>query len=265
MTDTREFYAATVDEAVLKAAAALSVAPDQLSYEVIDAGGAGFLGIGARDARITVRNVESASQVNNSLLDPDVEAEDEVGEDAELSPDVGNESFTGESQGETVEAAIPEPKHEAGDVPAEVLEDTEKLITSFVQAMGLTARIDVYESEDEVAVDVASEETGLFIGQKGETIDALQQLLNIAVYKNRPFSKRIVLDAEGYRQRRIEAVQGIAHRTARKVVREGNPIGLPPMNSSERRIVHVYLKDDPKVSTDSEGTGSNRRVVVSPA
>ena len=104
--------------------------------------------------------------------------------------------------------------------------------------MGLDARIDVYDTESYVAVDVTSAEAGIFIGQKGETIDAFQYLLNVAIYRDRSYIKRIVVDSEGYRQRRIEAVQGIAHRMARKAVREGRSVELPPMNTSERRIVH---------------------------
>jgi spoIIIJ-associated protein len=73
-----------------------------------------------------------------------------------------------------------------------------------------------------------------------------------------------VLDAEGYRQRRVEAIQGIAHRTARRAVRERRSLELPPMSPAERRIVHLYLQDNPNVTTASEGTGNNRRVKISP-
>ena len=67
------------------------------------------------------------------------------------------------------------------------------------------------------------------------------------------------------RQRRVEAIQGIAHRTARRAVRERRPIELPPMSPAERRIVHLYLQDNPKVTTASEGSGDNRRVRISPS
>lgn len=253
MTETREFYAATVDEAVLRAAAALNIAPDRLSYEVVDPGGAGFLGIGAKDARINVRVVEASPP-------------DSVAEDSQKLQ---------EAEGPTLDPTIPKKENARGpyveevraaEEPAspELLNEVKELVTSLVEAMGLSARIDVYESDDEIAVDVASPETGLFIGQKGETIDSLQYLVNVAAYKDRTFAKRIVLDSEGYRQRRIEAIQGIAHRTARKAIREGRPVELPPMSAPERRVVHVYLKDNPQVNTASEGAGHNRRVTISP-
>lgn len=249
MIETQEFYAATVDEAVLRAAAALSIAPEQLSYEVVDAGGAGFLGIGARDARIAVH-------VGNTR-DAKIEITPEQhSEPAPLEPDV---PVPAEAQPQSIGAADSE-----STVPEELLEDIRGLVTAIIDAMGISARIDVYESNDEIAVDVTSEETGLFIGQKGETIDSLQYLVNVAAYRDRPFSKRIVLDSEGYRQRRIEAIQGIAHRTARKAIREKKSFELPPMSAAERRIVHVYLKENPQVNTASEGTGLERRVTIFP-
>ena len=85
-----------------------------------------------------------------------------------------------------------------------------------------------------------------------------------SAFRERPFFKRIVLDAEGYRQRRVEAIQGMAHRTARRAVRERRTVEMPPMNSAERRVVHLYLSENPKVTTESEGSGDNRRVKVSP-
>lgn len=261
MTETREFYAATVDEAVLRAAAALNVAPDKLSYEVVDPGSVGFLGIGAKDVRINVR-LEASSSSPAPVAD-DSEEPESMESPPPVPPVSGVEAVKEEAENPQENVEEPEPAQEP--VSAEFLHEVEELMNSLVGAMGLDARVDVYESHDEIAVDVASPETGLFIGQKGETIDSLQYLVNVAAYKNRPFSKRIVLDAEGYRQRRIEAIQGIAHRTARKAIRERRAVELPPMSAPERRVVHVYLKDNPQVNTASEGAGHNRRVTISPA
>src|SRR5918993_576124 len=86
-----------------------------------------------------------------------------------------------------------------------------------------------------------------------------------SAFRERPYFKRVVLDAEGYRQRRVEAIQGMAHRTARRAVRERRTVEMPPMNSSERRVVHLFLSDNPGVTTESEGSGDNRRVKVSPS
>jgi spoIIIJ-associated protein len=246
---------------VEKAAASLGILANDLPYEVVDEGSEGFLGIGARDARIVVRvpgvggSTEApASEVPGSEESASVES-DEAEENVAEAPTSPNLS---EVFGESAETE---------DVPApmELISEVRDLVTSVVEAMGFEARVDVYDAIGFIAVDVASDSTALFIGQKGETIDAIQYLVNAAVYRKRPFAKRIVLDAEGYRQRRVEAIQGIAHRTARRAVREGRTVELPPMSPAERRVVHLFLRDNPRVTTASEGSGDNRRVKVSPA
>jgi spoIIIJ-associated protein len=242
MTQTREFNAATVEEALERASASLGLSAEGLSYKVVDEGSEGFLGIGARDARIIVE-VPGTEQAD---VEEDPEAVD-IPATQDLSEILGESS-----EAENVAA------------PEELLGEIRDLSTSVVKAMGFEARIDVYDADGFIAVDVAPDNTALFIGQKGETIDALQYLLNAAIYRKRPFVKRIILDAEGYRQRRVEAIQGIAHRTARRAVRERRTVELPPMSPSERRIVHLFLRDNPKVTTASEGSGDNRRVRISP-
>jgi spoIIIJ-associated protein len=236
---SREFNAATVEEALEKASASLGLSVEDLSYGVVDEGSEGFLGIGARDARIVVEVPGAAAE------EPPEAASTRASHD--LSEILGESS-----ESENVAA------------PEELLQAVRNLAASVVDAMGFEARIDVYDADGFIAVDVAPDNTALFIGQKGETIDSLQYLINAAIYRKRPFVKRIILDAEGYRQRRVEAIQGIAHRTARRAVRERRTVELPPMSPSERRIVHLFLKDDPKVTTASEGSGDNRRVRISP-
>lgn len=260
MTQNREFYAATVEEAVAKAAEDLGSSPEDLSYEVVDAGAAGFLGIGARDARIVVQS--DAPVVEAETAQPLVSERSEQQSDTTVDTVTETEAA---DEDEILHPSSAEDRNDTEPVPAELLQEIDTLVSTILDKMGFEARVDVYDAGDVIAVDVVSQETGLFIGQKGETIDALQYLVNVAVFKNREFSKRIVLDSEGYRQRRVEALQGMAHRTARRVIRERRRVELPPMNSAERRIVHVYLKDNPAVITVSEGTGSSRRVTVAPA
>jgi spoIIIJ-associated protein len=255
MTQTREFNGATVEEALERASTALGLRAEDLSYEVVDAGSDGFLGIGARDARILVE-VSGTVPPDTEEAPPDEEpADEEYAEPAETEPPASLE--LSEVLGDSSDA-------EDVAVPEELLEEIRSLVTAVVEAMGFESRIDVYDAGSFIAVDVASDNTALFIGQKGETIDALQYLVNAAIYRKQPFVKRIILDAEGYRQRRVEAIQGIAHRTARRAIRERRSVELPPMNPSERRIVHLFLRDNPKVTTASEGSGDNRRVRISP-
>lgn len=220
MNDSREFYAATVDEAVEKASAAFGVPRDRLNFEVLDEGSTGFLGIGARDARILVKRSEPQT---------DVPAPDRESQTLEYADERSVEPVEEEPRepAHTQPAQIVENGVVAEDAPEDLILAVDEFATTLIDAMGLDATVDAYDSGEVISVDVATEETGLFIGQKGETIDAIQYLLNVAIYKNRPFAKRIVVDSEGYRQRRVEAIQGMAHRTARRALREGRPLSLP--------------------------------------
>jgi len=257
MTRTREFNAATVDEAVDKASTTLGIPAEDFSYEVVDTGSDGFLGIGARDARIVVEVPVTLAQEIEEEREPVEEEREPV---QELAEPAETDSPASLDLSEVLESS----EAENAAVSEELLGEVRDLVSSVVEAMGFESRIDVYDAGSFIAVDVAPDNTALFIGQKGETIDGLQYLINASIYRNRDFVKRIILDAEGYRQRRVEAIQGIAHRTARRAIRERRTVEMPPMNPSERRIVHLFLRDNPQVTTFSEGMGENRRVKISP-
>jgi spoIIIJ-associated protein len=257
MTDSMEFYASTIEEAVEKAALELGLSSEEVSYRVLDEGNSGFLGIGARDARIIVQ--ASAPDASGEDEHPETTpAENVVVDEPEPEPS--------ENAGSSTQSDVYREQSESEQVeaPQELLDEIRALVSSVLDAMGFEARVEVYDAGGFIAADVAPDNTALFIGQKGETIDALQYLVNVSAFRDRPFFKRIVLDAEGYRQRRVEAIQGMAHRTARRAVRERRTVEMPPMNSSERRVVHLFLSENPGVTTESEGSGDNRRVKVSP-
>jgi spoIIIJ-associated protein len=260
MTDRIEFYASTIDDAVEKAALELGLPSAEVSYRVLDEGNSGFLGIGARDARILVEAPDLHTPGEVDELRETASAENVVVDEPGLSESAGNagSSTMSEVYGERSGS-------DQIEAPEELLEEIRALVSSVLDAMGFDARLEVYDAGGFIAADVAPDNTALFIGQKGETIDALQYLVNVSVFRERPFFKRIVLDAEGYRQRRVEAIQGMAHRTARRAVRERRTVEMPPMSSSERRVVHLFLSDNPAVTTESEGSGNNRRVKVSPS
>lgn len=267
MTDSREFNASTVEEALSKASRIVGVSEEEISYEVLDRGSDGFLGIGARDARIRVSVTYEGDAVPTTGPGSEEEASATAAEDSSPGQDsveprdpLSSPSSTGELANDDQREVV----REYVVAPDYLVEEVKDYVSTVLDAMGLEARVDAYDTDEYIAVDIASDHAALIIGQKGETIDSLQYLVNSAVYRDREFVKRIVLDSEGYRQRRIEAIQGMAHRTARKSVRERRDIKLPPMNSAERRVVHVYLKENPDVSTFSEGSGSDRRVTVSP-
>jgi spoIIIJ-associated protein len=138
------------------------------------------------------------------------------------------------------------------------------LVERVVAAMGVGARVDVREGDEEVVVTCTGGDLGLLIGKHGQTIDALQHVANAALHRGGEGAKPVTVDAAGYRERRRTTLEGIALRGAERAA-AGERVLLEPMTSVERKIVHERLKDVPGVETSSEGTEPNRYVVVLPA
>jgi spoIIIJ-associated protein len=140
-----------------------------------------------------------------------------------------------------------------------------ELLDRTLSALAIPGSIKVDETEDAVTATVSGHDLGVLIGRHGQMIDSLQYLANAiahrAVGEER---RRIVIDAAGYRARRATTLESLARRTAEQASATGTRVELEPMSAVERRIVHEALKDDPEVSTMSEGTEPHRFVVVIP-
>jgi len=141
------------------------------------------------------------------------------------------------------------------------------LATDFIhkvcQAMGVNASTQVNKDGEHWHIDITGPELGILIGRRGDTLDALQYLTNLAVARKLSERVRIIVDVEGYRLRREETLVRLAKRLSEKVKRTGIRIVLEPMNPHERRIIHTSLQDETRISTSSEGDDPNRRVVIS--
>jgi spoIIIJ-associated protein len=140
------------------------------------------------------------------------------------------------------------------------------LLERVVVALGLRASVEVRVEADTVTGVVHGSDLGLFIGHHGQTIEAVQHLAyRMAVHHGRSEPRmRIVIDAEGYRARREEALQRQADQAADEALRFGRPVELDAMTASERKVVHEYLRDRGDVDTHSEGVEPDRRLVVEP-
>ena len=117
--------------------------------------------------------------------------------------------------------------------------------------------------DDEIGptIDIQGEDSGLLIGKRGETLQALQFLVNLILAK-RQSHPRVILDVEQYKERRNRSLQALAMRVAERVVASGRPIALEPMPAAERRIIHLALADHPDVTTESAGDRQGRKVTV---
>ena len=155
----------------------------------------------------------------------------------------------------------------AGDVDAEELGPAaalQELLEEVADGLGLDVDVDVQEGDGVLQGALRGEDVGLFIGRRGQTIDAVQHLAQRIVFPEGPSPVRVVVDADGYRERRVEALQAEAEGAAEEAQRSSRPVELAPMPASERRIVHEYLRERGGVETHSEGDEPERRLVVSP-
>ncbi len=115
------------------------------------------------------------------------------------------------------------------------------------------------------SIDITGEDSGLLIGRRGETLRALQFLVNLIVRNSlKEDAVRVVLDIERYKERRNNSLMDMAQRVADKVAGTGRAVSLEPMSAAERRVVHMALAEHPRVSTESTGMGDSRKVVITP-
>ena len=159
-------------------------------------------------------------------------------------------------------APAPAPVPDPDDSEAAAL--IRDLLIRVVDGLGIDAEIDIDEIEGQITGTVSGGDLGLLIGRHGQTIDAIQYLANAIVHRRQPDPVEVVIDAEGYRERRRRALCGVADRAVVDVRRDGRPVPLEPMTSVERKIVHLHLKEVAGVATSSEGVEPNRHVIVLP-
>jgi spoIIIJ-associated protein len=158
--------------------------------------------------------------------------------------------------------AVIEPEaEEASELGTEVREVLERIL----DAIGVRAQISLREDDEELVASLVGRELGLVIGKHGQTIDAIQYLVNAIVWRGQADGrKQVIVDAAGYRARREATLESLAVRSAERVVSSSRAVELEPMTAVERKVVHVRLKDFPGVATRSEGTEPNRFVVIEP-
>ncbi len=149
----------------------------------------------------------------------------------------------------------------ANDSFAEKAEKTLREILSF---LGMEPKIQVKDEPERLLLSFHGDGSGLLIGRKGQTLDALEYLVNKIVHKGAEDKKKIVVDTENYRARREEALIKLAKRMGEKAKRSGKPVTMSPLNAHDRRIVHLALQHDKSLRTHSKGTGLYRKIVISP-
>lgn len=141
------------------------------------------------------------------------------------------------------------------------------MLVELLQKMGIEGGVkDLKEGESKVYVELESKtSSGLIIGKKGKTLEALQFMINLMINNVTGNDKKIILDIESYRDKREKALKKMSKDMAFKVIKSGRPLTLEPMNPFERRLIHLTLQNDKRVTTKSEGQGIYRKIKISPA
>jgi spoIIIJ-associated protein len=162
------------------------------------------------------------------------------------------------------DAAVATVSDEPAADETELAADVRGLVERIVEELGVRGRVVVREEADGLHVDCVGGDAGVLIGRYGQTIDAVQYIVNAIVARRGGERVEVTVDAAGYRERRRAMLERIAVRSAERARNEGVPVELEPMTAVERKVVHLRLKEFDGVETSSEGTEPNRYVVVSP-
>lgn len=139
----------------------------------------------------------------------------------------------------------------------------EKFLKDIIAKMGIKVEVNHVEDENRLTLMLTGQDLGLLIGKRGETLEALQYLTNIVANNHTPNRKKVIIDAEGYWEKREETLIKLAKRLANQVKKTGTEVVLEPMSGLERKIIHTALQDDEAVQTLSEGEDPDRKVVIS--
>lgn len=145
----------------------------------------------------------------------------------------------------------------------DVIEHVQIFLDDIFRSMDLVVSFEVVSDREGTLIHLKGEDLGILIGRRGQTLDALQYLVNIVANRHSNTFIRVILDAENFRERRRKTLEDLALRLANRVTKTGKDVMLEPMSPQERKIIHSQLQDHPKVKTLSKGDEPNRRVVIS--
>ena len=259
MSTKLEFKAKNVDKAVELASAELNLPKDELKYEVLSYGSSGIFGLSrTKKAKIRVRLPEDTlapDEKAESLVDDSIKADDMSPSDDTIALDSAKKKMrlTDHLNG-----------REHDSFPDDPAEMGRHVLQRIVDTITSDAKISVVKDEDRLLFNVNGGDAGMLIGKRGQTLDAIQTIVNKVINKHDQNRIRVLVDIEGYLETRRENLEKMALRMAEKSKKIGKPMTLGPMNAYDRRIVHLALKDFAEVQTRSRGDGPLRKLLILP-
>jgi len=255
-----EKTAKTVQEAIGLALEELKLTIDNVKVEVLEEGKNAIFGLlGGKLARVRVIEIEKETELSENR-ESNLKTEEENGEEITYIEDMDDSEDDDEEYLEN-----PDEDYDDENDDDELAEDADRAIEflgTLFEGIHVDVEIDVEIKDEGIYINVSSDDSGVLIGHRGETLDAIQYLVNLVVNKKRDYFVRVTVDIEGYRKKREETLVKVAERIAEKVIRLRKSMTMEAMNSYERRIVHAALQSNPKIETYSVGEDPNRKVVI---
>ena len=231
----------TIDDAIEKACKEFNLPREKLNIEIISEGSSGFFGlVGSKKACIKASIMSIDLGIESSLK----EKMEQTAKDSDLQ-----------------KIDSPEIKEAEENLAIRAKERLDGIL----KRMGLDYPVQVEETSESIILEIEGDGSGLLIGRGGQTLDALQYLVNKATGKNGKERKRIILDTEDYRKRREKTLIALAEKLGEKVKRTKKPVTVNPLNAHDRRIVHMALQGDRQLTTRSRGEGTFRKIIILPA
>ncbi len=276
---TLEIIAPTVEEALSQGLAQLGLTADAVSVEVLDSGTKGLFGLGGRQVRVRLSvnpppgYEEPASPAPKPAPTQKAESapkarEQKPREAKSPRPEKKREEKrVEEKRTEEKTAAVPRRIDELNDP---ILNKSEEVVSKLIHHLGMKAQVSAHFDESSnddhrnILVDVRGEDLSALIGRHAETLNAFQHVASLIVGKETQQWVQLTIDVEGYRARREKQIRTLARRMADQVTKTGKKATMEPMPSSERRVVHIELRGDPAVTTESAGDEPYRKVVILP-
>ena len=253
----------TIDQAIEDALRALNVTRDQVEIEILTGATRGLLGFGGKKARVTAT---VRAPLLSRLRGLENEAADMDSRET-LLPVEHDEPAHRQVQDTRAEPPPEAASHAAAPSAAFQLRCKDTL-EAILSRLGVSCAVQVGPGADpgSVLLAVSADSGGLLIGRRGQTLDALEYIVNRIVGREDAVSSgRVMIDVERYRERRLEHLTQMAQRLAEKAKQTGRPVTLNPMSARDRRVVHLTLQGDTTISTRSQGEGHYRKVIILPA
>jgi spoIIIJ-associated protein len=250
---TIEIIAPTINEAIEKGLADLELTRDEVDIEILDEGSRGLFGLGSHQARVRLivkHNLSGADEQEISSTSTELTYIEEAEEEPTPKP-----------------VRIP-PANAKEEIPLHVAQET---VSELLTKMHIQAEVEAsYGEVDEergtraILVDVSGKDLSVLIGKRSETLNAIQYISRLIVSKELGENVTLVIDVEGYRSRRERQLRQLAHRMADQAIKTGRKQILEPMPPNERRIIHMELREDAHVTTESFGEEPHRKVTIIP-